>query len=90
MHRQALRKARFWTIHARSPLNERQKLMLSRCLEGFKGQLTARKWSKIAHRPLLTVERDMRELLELGVLSRDPGDRKKASFSVVVPDEPSL
>ncbi len=90
IHSQVLRKARFWTIHAQSPFNERQKLMLNRCMDGFQGHLTARKWATIAKCSLSTAERDIRGLVELDVLSRNPGGSKNTSFSLLSPDERSL
>ena len=43
-----LRKADFWRCHAMTALNERQRKVLNRYLDGFDGKLTARKWSAIA------------------------------------------
>ncbi len=90
IYSQVLTKARFWTIHSQSPFSERQKLVLDRYLDGRKGSLTARTWATIAKCSLSTAERDIRELLEAGVLSRNPGGSKNTSFSLLSPQERSL
>ena len=39
------RKARFWERAARLTLNDRQRLVLNRLLDGFAGKLTTKKWA---------------------------------------------
>ena len=41
------KKARFWEKHASTPLNDRQRNMLNRLLDGFEGNLTSSKWATI-------------------------------------------
>src|SRR5439155_735158 len=41
-----LRKARFWETHASAAINERQRLVLNKLLNGFEGELTSSKWAK--------------------------------------------
>jgi len=43
-----IRKAKFWEIHASRSLNERQKSMINRMLDGIEGKLTSSKWAKMA------------------------------------------
>src|SRR5262245_47176924 len=43
-----LRKARFWETHANAGINERQRLVLNKLLNGFEGKLTSSRWAKIA------------------------------------------
>src|SRR4051812_23118495 len=42
-----LRTAEFWKKHAHAVLNERQRNMINRLLDGFEGKLTSSKWAKI-------------------------------------------
>ena len=42
-----LKKARFWQANRDIPVNERQRLMLNRLLDGFEGNLTTSKWAAI-------------------------------------------
>jgi len=41
-------KVRFWESIAAVPLNERQRLVLNRLLDGFVGKLTTSKWAMLA------------------------------------------
>lgn len=77
-----LRKADFWQRHAREPFTERQKKVLSRYLDGFEGKLTARKWAAIAKCSVPTAQRDINEMIERGVLSRNPGGSKNTSYEL--------
>jgi Fic family protein len=76
-----LRKADFWHAAAAHSLNERQRTVLNRYLDGFEGKLTAKKWSALAKCSSATANRDITELLELGLL-RNPGGSKNTSYDV--------
>ena len=65
-----LQKARFWQKLRDVPMNERQRLVLNRLLDGFEGNLTTSKWAKIAKCSSDTALRDIGELVGRGVLSR--------------------
>jgi len=43
-----LAKARFWERAGSFALNERQRRVLNRVLDGFEGKLTTSKWAKLA------------------------------------------
>ena len=75
-----LQKAEFWRRHALAPLNERQRTMLNRLLDGFEGKLTARKWSTMTKSSLPTAQRDIKELVDLGLLGRNEGGSKNTSY----------
>jgi len=77
-----LRKARFWEIHAHKPLNDRQRLMLNKLLDGFEGKLTSSKWAKIAKCSQDTALRDILNLIEQGALKKDPGGGRSTSYSL--------
>jgi Fic family protein len=83
-----LRKADFWQRHALAPLNERQKQVLNRCLDGFKGKLTAPKWAAIAKCSLPTAQRDIKDLVDRNVLVRNEGGSKNTSYSIA-PSRPN-
>ena len=63
-----LAKARFWRDHAGDDLNDHQRGMLNRFLEGFTGNLTSSKWAKICKVSQDTASREIRHLQELGIL----------------------
>lgn len=84
----ALRAARFWTVHAGVTFSERQRKVLSRFLSQFEGNLTARKWAGIAHTSQDTAARDLNDLVVKGVVVRNPGGSKNTSYSLAPVLEP--
>jgi len=80
--RGVLRKADFWRQHALTPLNERQKKVLNRFLDGFEGKLTAQKWKAIAKCSMPTAQRDIKDLSDRGLLIRNEGGSKNTSYRI--------
>ena len=79
-----LRKADFWQRYAREPFTKRQKTVLNRFLDGFDGKLTAKKWAAIGKCSIPTAQRDINELVERGILRRNPGGSKNTSYDLVM------
>lgn len=77
-----LRKAEFWQRHSLVPLNERQRTVLNRVLGDFEGKLTARKWAVIAKCSMATAQRDIKELMDRGLLIRNEGGSKNTSYTI--------
>ena len=77
-----LRKARFWQQHRDVRLNERQRLMLNRLLDGFAGNLTTSKWATITKCSSDTALRDILDLVERELLARNPGAGRSTSYSL--------
>lgn len=77
-----LQKARFWQTVRDVPINERQRLVLNRLLDGFEGNLTTSKWAKIAKCSSDTALRDILDLVERGVLVRNPGAGRSTSYAL--------
>ncbi len=74
--RNVLFKAEFWTHHSKTLINERQKNILNKLLDGFDGKLTSSKWAKIAKCSKDTAIRDINDLVEKNILQRKaPGGR---------------
>jgi len=65
-----LTKARFWESIAGVAINERQRLILNRLLDGFHGKLTTSKYAKLAKCSQDTALRDIVPLVERGILIR--------------------
>lgn len=78
-----LQKARFWALHAAATLNQRQRAILNRLLDGFEGKLTSSKWAKLAKCSQDTALRDIDDLLERGILRRDTAGGRSTSYSLV-------
>jgi Fic family protein len=77
-----LAKGRFWQMLGTAPVNERQRLMLNRLLEGFEGSLTTSKWAIIAKCSADTALRDMLQLVERGILVRNAARGRSTSYSL--------
>ncbi len=82
-----LRKAQLWQRVNRHPVNERQRLVIHRMLDDFKGHLTTSKYAKLAKCSNDTALRDIRELVERGVLVRNAGGGRSTSYRLADPDE---
>jgi Fic family protein len=78
-----LRKARFRENFSDADLNERQRRMINRLLDGFVGKMTSSKWAKIAKCSQDTALRDIDALVRLGLLTKDPGGGRSTSYSLV-------
>ena len=77
-----LRKARFWQGVHGIPINERQRVMLNRLLDGFEGKLTTSKWATLAKCSSDTALRDVLDLVERGVLVRNPGAGRSTNYAL--------
>jgi Fic family protein len=78
-----LRKARFWDAHAGDALNNRQRLVVNRLLNGFEGKLTSSKYATLAKCSQDTAARDIDDLSRKGVLARDPAGGRSTSYSLI-------
>lgn len=73
-------KAHFWETHGAQPLNERQRQLLNRLLDGFAGKLTSSKWARIAGCSQDTATRDLQRLVQLGILAPEAGGGRSTSY----------
>jgi Fic family protein len=83
MLRGVLRKARFWQAAAAVQINERQRLVLNRMLDGFEGKLTSSKWGKLAKCSHDTALRDISELVKAGLLVRGEEGGRSTGYTLV-------
>jgi Fic family protein len=77
-----LAKARFWESVSAVPLNSRQRLVLNRLLDGFRGKLTTAKWARLAKCSHDTALRDIQDLVKRGILVQNPGGGRSTSYSL--------
>ena len=75
-----LHKAEFWKLHEHTPINERQRLMLNKLFDGFEGKLQTSKWAKIAKTSTDTALRDIKDLVEKGILQQTDEGGRNASY----------
>ena len=77
-----MRKARFWESVAGQPLNERQRKVINRLLDGFEGKLTNAKWAAITKASSDTALRDINDLVQRGILVKDAAGGRSTSYSL--------
>jgi Fic family protein len=77
-----LAKARFWEHIADFPINERQRAVLNRLLNGFEGKLTTTKYGALAKCSQDTALRDILPLVERGILVRNPEGGRSTSYAL--------
>lgn len=77
-----LKKARFWEAHTGASFNDRQRYVLNRLLDGFEGKLTSSKWAKLTKSSQDTALRDIADLVERGILTKDAGGGRSTSYSL--------
>jgi len=78
-----LRKAKFWKLHEHTPINERQRLILNRLFDDFEGKLQTSKWAKIAKTSSDTALRDIKDLVEKGILKQSDEGGRNANYELV-------
>ena len=68
--------ARFWASLDDHPVNERQRKVLGKLLEGWEGLVTTRKWAAICGCSADSAQRDIADLVRRGLLvPNDKGGR---------------
>lgn len=83
-----LRKAKIWElINSQSPVNERQRKVINRLLDGFEGKLSTSKYAKLAQCSGDTALRDIKILLDRGILIQDAGGGRNTSYHLVEPED---
>ncbi len=84
---QVLHKARIWQRINRRPVNDRQRRVINRLLNGFEGFLSTSKYVKLAKCSADTALRDVRELVERGILVRNPAGGRSTSYRLNEPEK---
>ena len=77
-----LDKARHWEKLRDVPLNERQRQVINKLIEGFEGKLTTSKWATLTKSSTDTALRDIQQLVERGVLVRNQAGGRSTSYSL--------
>jgi len=79
---QVLRKSDFWERNKETELNSRQRLMLNKLLDGFGGKLKSSKWAKIAKCSPDTALRDIKDLIQKGILRKEKSGGRSTSYEL--------
>lgn len=75
-------KADFWSKHSDVSINDRQRKLLNKLMDGFKGRLTSSKWSKIAKCSRDTAIRDINDLIEKNMLQKTAAGGRSTSYEL--------
>ncbi len=80
------KKADFWKKYSATQINERQRDIVNRLLDGFEGKLTSSKWAAIEKCSPDTALRDIADLVKRGILTKDAGGGRSTSYSLAEED----
>lgn len=75
-------KARFWEQHSTTALNERQRLLINKLLDGFDGKLTSSKWAKIAKCSQDSAIRDIQDLINKMILKKEASGGRSTNYEL--------
>jgi Fic family protein len=78
----AIDKARYWEKLRDISLNDRQRLVINKLLEGFEGKLTTSRWAALTKTSSDTALRDIQQLADRGVLVRNKAGGRSTSYSL--------
>lgn len=78
-----VRKADFWDKHKETILNSRQRLMLNKLFDGFEGKLKSSKWAKITKCSADTSLRDIKDLMQKGILKKEESGGRSTNYELV-------
>jgi len=81
--KRVLYKADFWDKHKETNLNSRQRLMLNKLLDGFDGKMKTSKWAKIAKCSADTALRDIKDLIEKGILKQEESGGRSTNYEML-------
>ena len=80
---QILKKADFWKRHEKTPINERQRKILNLLFENFEGKLQTSKWAKINKTSSDTALRDIKDLVQKGILQPTNENGRSTNYELV-------
>jgi hypothetical protein len=73
-------KPEFWNLHESTPINKGQRLMINKLFDGFDGKLQTSKWAKITKTSTDTALRDIKDLVDKGVLIQTNDGGRNVSY----------
>lgn len=73
----------FWDRHRGISINDRQREVINMLLDGFEGKLTSSKWYKMNRCSQNTANRDINDLISMGILVRMPGSGRSTAYDII-------
>jgi len=80
-------KGELWNRINLYPVNARQRVVINRMLDNFKGHMTTSKYAKFVKCSSDTALRDMRELVTRHILIQNPGGGRSTSYRLITAEE---
>ena len=80
-----LRKSKLWEWINQKPVNERQRKVINRLFDGFEGKLSTSKYAVLAKCSEDTALRDIKELVERGILIQEAAGGRSTRYTIVEP-----
>lgn len=77
-----IQKAKFWENPTTTNINDRQRHMLNKLLDGFDGKLNSSKWAKITKCSQDTAGRDIADLIERRILIKEAGGGRSTTYAL--------
>lgn len=77
-------KADFWSRNLKTIINERQKKVLNKLLDGFEGKLTSMKWAKITKCSKDTAIRDINDLISKDILQKESAGGRSTNYELKI------
>jgi len=80
-------KTRFWEQVNLQPVNDRQRLVLQRMLDNFKGHMNTSKYAKLTKTSNDSALRELKGLLDRGLFVQNPGGGRSTSYRLISHEE---
>lgn len=80
--KRVLIKSDFWHKHKETILNSRQRLILNKLFDGLEGKLKSSKWAKITKCSADTALRDIKDLIEKGILKQEESGGRSTNYEL--------
>jgi Fic family protein len=80
--KRVLMKADFWDKNKDTLINSRQRLIINKLLDGFDGKLKSSKWAIITKCSVDTALRDIKDLMEKGILKQDESGGRSTNYEL--------
>jgi Fic family protein len=76
-------KATFWDKHRKTKLNDRQKLLINKVLDGHEGLIRTDKWASLVSCPVITASRDISDLVKKGILKPNGKGGRSTAYDLI-------
>jgi Fic family protein len=78
-----MQKAEFWKLQEKTAINERQRFILNKLFDGLEGKLQTSKWAKMTKTSTDTALRDIKDLIDKGILEQTKEGGRNANYCLV-------